>query len=385
MIIKDIKTILPQLEKNFSKDKYRGMDIFDGLNSLVYKKTPLNNNRYFRLAWIQFFKKSPINLRKLFLVPISRNPKGISLIMRGYLNLYKLDQNNCYIEKVEELANILLCLQSKRSYKCWGYDFLWEARAFSVPAYKPNMIVSSFVAQSFLDYYDLTKEIEWLQVGIDVGEFIKRELVVYEDDSKLCFGYIPTESTRVHNANLMGARLFARLFFLTQNNDYFTLAKKSIKYSVKAQRNDGAWVYGENKHHQWVDNFHTGYNLVSLYDYQKFTGDDTYKISIKKGLQYHLANHFTQGLMPKAFDNKLYPIDIHNFSQGILTFQKFGLFEKADQLVSIAIDQMYDRKMEYFYYQKHPLYINKINYLRWSQAWMFYALSYYLYKIEKEL
>ena len=383
--MKDVKTILSQLEKNFSKDKYKGMDLFDGLNSLIYKKIPFNHNRYLRLAWIQFFKKSPINLRKLFRVPSSRNPKGISLIMRGYLNLHKLDQNNCFIEKVEELANILLSIQSKRPYSCWGYDFLWEARAFSVPAYKPNMIVSSFVAQSFLDYYDLTEKTKWLQIGIDVGEFIKRELVIYEDDSKLCFGYIPSETTRVHNANLMGARLFARLFFLTKNNDYFALAKKSIKYSVKAQRDDGAWVYGENDHHQWVDNFHTGYNLDSLYDYQKFTGDDTFKQPMKKGLQYYLANHFNKILVPKAFDNRLYPIDIHNFSQGILTFDKFELFDKADQLVSMAIDRMYDRKKGYFYYQKHLLYTNTINYFRWSQGWMFYALSSYLYKREKGL
>ena len=29
----------------------------------------------------------------------------------------------------------------------------------------------------------------------------------------------------------------------------------------------------------------------------------------------------------------------------------------------------------YFYYQKRRCYTNRISYMRWSQAWMFYAIS----------
>jgi hypothetical protein len=39
-----------------------------------------------------------------------------------------------------------------------------------------------------------------------------------------------------------------------------------------------------------------------------------------------------------------------------------------------AIDNMQDKE-GYFYYQKKRWYKNKIDYMRWSQAWMFYALT----------
>jgi hypothetical protein len=39
---------------------------------------------------------------------------------------------------------------------------------------------------------------------------------------------------------------------------------------------------------------------------------------------------------------------------------------------------MYDHRNGYFYYLKYPLLTNKVPYLRWSQAWMLYALSFLL-------
>jgi hypothetical protein len=32
----------------------------------------------------------------------------------------------------------------------------------------------------------------------------------------------------------------------------------------------------------------------------------------------------------------------------------------------------------YFYYQKRKFLTNKIAYMRWSQAWIFYGLTYYI-------
>jgi len=37
----------------------------------------------------------------------------------------------------------------------------------------------------------------------------------------------------------------------------------------------------------------------------------------------------------------------------------------------------------FFYYQKWKWYTNKIPYIRWSQAWMFYALAYLIAEGDK--
>ena len=80
------------------------------------------------------------------------------------------------------------------------------------------------------------------------------------------------------------------------------------------------------------------------------------------------------------FDNSLYPIDIHNFAQGIDTFLTFEKTEIAQKIYKLALDMLWCNKKGYFYYQKNRFYYNKINYMRWSQCWMFYALSKYAMK-----
>ncbi|MFN2456380.1 MAG: aspartate-semialdehyde dehydrogenase, partial [Pyrinomonadaceae bacterium] len=58
---------------------YAGHDPFDGLNSRLFQSTPLKHSRLMRLAWTQFFKRSPVNLRFLAGVPVQRNSKGTAL------------------------------------------------------------------------------------------------------------------------------------------------------------------------------------------------------------------------------------------------------------------------------------------------------------------
>jgi hypothetical protein len=100
--------------------------------------------------------------------------------------------------------------------------------------------------------------------------------------------------------------------------------------------------------------------------------------SIDLGLEYHERHHFTEDMTPKYYTHRLYPIDIHNYAQGIDTFVTFDRPEKASRLVEKCVDTMWDDDKHYFYYQKTRWYTNRINYLRWSQAWMFFALTGYL-------
>jgi hypothetical protein len=40
-----------------------------------------------------------------------------------------------------------------------------------------------------------------------------------------------------------------------------------------------------------------------------------------------------------------------------------------------AMENMWDDRGGYFYFQKHKRYTNKIPYLRWPNAWMYLALA----------
>ncbi|NLD50030.1 MAG: hypothetical protein GX660_23045, partial [Clostridiaceae bacterium] len=78
------------LEKYCRLEEYKGWDPYDGLNSKVFKGLPfLMKSDIARLAWIQLFKRSPVNLRRLCFVPKGHNPKGNALLISGYCNLFR--------------------------------------------------------------------------------------------------------------------------------------------------------------------------------------------------------------------------------------------------------------------------------------------------------
>jgi hypothetical protein len=239
------------------------------------------------------------------------------------------------------------------------------------------MVVSAFAGQAFLDLYDADRDGKWLDYAIQIEEFIEKELILSETADELVFGYVPGKGGRIHNVNLMGAALLARLHSYTGEARFGKYAVKAARYTVRSQEKDGSWLYGENPHHRWVDNFHTGFNLVALHAINRHLPDDLWRRSIDSGLEYHVRHHFTVDMTPKYYSSKLYPIDIHNFAQGIDTFVTFGLSDRAFRLIEKCVDTMWDDGEHYFYYQKTRWYTNRIDYMRWSQAWMFFALTRY--------
>ena len=77
------------LETFLKKEDYKGWDPFDGLNSSLFQLSIFKYSRFFRLLWLQFFKISPINLRRFLGVPKEFNPKGLGLVLTGYCNKYR--------------------------------------------------------------------------------------------------------------------------------------------------------------------------------------------------------------------------------------------------------------------------------------------------------
>jgi hypothetical protein len=391
-----IDSALESLHNYCKKEDYKGWDIFDGLKSWLFRSSPFYRSRLLRLAWIQFFKRSSVNFRRITLVSKDYNPKGLALFAAGLISLGKNDEVTGILERLKDMA----C--SAYFGTCWGYNFDWQAKAFYVPVGMPNIVATVFVADAFLDCVeaesmvlredgiehraknkDINKQSlfeDYLKIAEGCCEFILHELVLFEDEKSLCFGYIPGEQVRVHNANMLGAALLARVYSLTGNSEYYEKSKKALAYSVAALNKDYSWSYGELAHHQFVDNFHTGYNLVALKEWMDYTRDKTWKEELKNAYKYFLDTFWLDNGCPKYYHNSLYPIDIHCSAQGIVTCLKLKDYDDrsvpmANKIAKWAIDNMQDES-GYFYYQKTRWYTNKISYMRWSQAWMFYALAY---------
>jgi hypothetical protein len=379
-----IKASLTRLKTYCEKEDFKGWDPFDGLNSLVFRNLfYLNRNRFIKLTWIQAFKKSPVNFRRIMGVRKDYNPKGLGLFLTGYCNLYKMDPDEKYKDKINWLAGKIIELRTQGfSGTCWGYNFDWQSLAFFQPRYTPTIVASTFIGYALLDAYDITGNEEYKSYALGVCDFILKDLNrSYDSQGDFAFSYSPSDKTQVFNASLLGSRMLSRASGYANNQDYLREARRSVSFCCKNQKNDGAWSYSPLPFHQWIDSFHTGFNLECLAEYQKYSGDTSFEENIRSGLDYYLKTFFLPSGIPKYYHNAIYPVDVHAAAQLVITLKHLGCMPEyisiVDNVLSWTIDHMQSRE-GYFYYQKNKWYTIKIPYMRWTQAWMFLALSAYL-------
>lgn len=382
-----IKSSLAQLRIWCESEGFKGYDPYDGLNSKLFETLPfLSGSRKSRLAWIQLFKRLPFNLRPLFGISKDYNPKALGLFLSGYCNIHKANGDRESLSIISFFVEKLNLLTSKgQSGACWGYNFDWQAKAFFQPKYTPTVVATSFISNALLDAYEVTSDKKLLEMARSSCDFILKDLNrTFDEKGNFAFSYSPLDNSVVFNASLLGSKLLARVFSHTGETELIRTAEKSVAFCCDNQHSDGSWNYGTAEFHKWIDNFHTGYNLECISDYIKFSGDDSYEENIQKGFDFYLKSFFTDQGLSKYYDNSLYPIDIHAPAQLIITLSRLGkLPENKDLAVKVlnwTIDNMQSEK-GYFYYQKNKFFTSKIPYIRWAQAWMFYALSEYLLKV----
>ena len=372
------------------KEEYKGHDPYDGLNSSLFRSVPfLARNRLARLFWIQLFKRSPLNLRAAVGIKKEYNPKALGLFLSGYCNLYRLHPDEAHLEKIRFFSDRLMELKSQNWHgDCWGYNFDWQARAFFQPRYTPTVVATTFIGCAFLDAYDITGDKLMLDSARSACDFILQDLNrTFDEKGNFAFSYSPLDRSVVFNASLLGSRLLAKVYSYTGESELSETAARSVRFCCDHQNEDGSWSYGKLHFHQWVDNFHTGYNLECISDYARFTGDPTFNLQLEKGLGYYVDTFFTEEGISKYYNNSTYPVDIHSSAQLVITLCKTGNFAKyralTDRVTGWTIDNMQSGK-GYFYYQSNKYFSSKIPYMRWAQAWMFYAFSMYLLHAKSE-
>ena len=166
----DFQNSFQLLRTYCEKEKFKGWDPYDGLNSKMFQSIPF-------LSKNQFFKRSPINFRNNTLVKKGHNPKGLGLFLREYCNLYLKDPKAEYLVRIKELSNQVIKLQTKGySGACWGYNFDWQARAFFQPQGTPKVVVTAFIAEALIASYKITKEQKYLDAAISSSLFVLNDL-----------------------------------------------------------------------------------------------------------------------------------------------------------------------------------------------------------------
>ncbi len=349
---------------------FAGHDPFDALNSTVFQATPLANSRNARFIWTQLVKRSPIDLRSLTRVPAQRNPKGIALFALATLK-------HSEAEARQLLSDLLELKVEGCTGAAWGYNFDWQSRNFFAPRGTPTIVPTAFAVRAFIEAADD----RGLEVARSVCDFILSDLPRPVDTPlEICFSYTPNSSTRIFNASLLAAEVLACVGQRTQEPELCDAAIRAARYVVNHQRDDGSWSYGTAPTQSWIDNFHTAYILFSLKRIiESCRGAEEFQPALEQGFSYWKSTFFLAEGWPKYYDDNPYPADAHAAASAIVTLVECRKLDEtslnmAQNVARWTIQNLRDER-GFFYYQRRRFYTIRKPYMRWTQAWMLYALA----------
>jgi len=373
---------LNKLRIHIEREQFKGYDPYDMLNTpMALRKF----GRWLPIIAIQLHKRNPLNLRPLLGIKKDYNPKALGLLLTAYTNLARLYPKH----NVDNILKFLLRRLSasvSKGFKgaCWGYNFDWASPEKYLPAYAPSVVVTGFVGKGLFDYFTLTRSQKAFELLRQSCDFIMRDLLLTQNEKGVCFSYTPFKKDCCFNASLLGAEVLAKVYSLTGENRLQELAKSAVDFVIAHQKKDGRWNYSfdlkTGTERAQID-FHQGYVLESIYEIIKHLNlnNPAYIESLKRGAEfYRFRQFFETGQAIWRFPH-VWPVDIHNQAQGIITFSKLGEIDEtysefAKTIAAWTIEKMQDPS-GYFYYRKYRLFKNKIPYMRWGQAWMMVALT----------
>lgn len=361
---------------------FAGHDPFDALNSSLFQSTPFAKSRNARLLWTQLVKRSPADLRSVTRTPKQRNSKGIALFALAALSDYRRTKTS----EAETLARALLQdLMSMSidglSGPAWGYNFDWQSRNFFAPRGTPTIVPTAFAARALIEASDEFADERYMSAARGVCDFIVNELPrTLETQEEICFSYAPDTATQIFNASLLAGEVLASVGSRTEENLFTDLAERATQYVLNQQQSDGSWSYGTSEAQSWRDNFHTAYILFSLSRIARSLKlDGMVQRGLEVGYEYWSKSFFLADGWPKYYHDDPYPADAHAGASAIVTFLELrdrftDAAQLAERVAHWTIANLRDPK-GYFYYQRRRFYTVRKPYMRWSQAWMLYALA----------
>jgi hypothetical protein len=384
-----LQTAHDQLLAWCRKHDFAGHDPFDALNSRIFQNSPLAHSRNARLLWTQLLKRSPTDLRGVSRTPKDRNAKGIALFALAALaNHRRLKTRESEKEARAFLTDLIAMRLDGFSGACWGYNFDWQSRNFFAPRGTPTIVPTAFAARALIEAAREFGDEEYLTLARSVCSFIISDLPVTASlPDQICFGYSPQGQTEIFNASLLGAEVLGCVGALTGETKLCELAERAARFVIKNQREDGSWPYGTDPNQSWVDNFHTAFVLFSLKRIIEACAlDIEFQNALERGYNYWKNSFFLADGWPKYYHDDPYPADAHAGASAVVTFLELSRLDPdstklAEQVARWTIGNLRDEQ-GYFYYQKRRFYTVRKPYMRWSQAWMLYALGRLLESVE---
>ena len=343
---------------------WQGYDPYDGLNSPLARLVP---GVLPRRLLTQAVKLSPLNLRPLLGIRPAYNQKAIGLVASAYARLGEREQATRWLDwlcanRADPLPGSPRPAPGAPAPWAWAYNFPVQTRVFAYPPNSANTIATSFVAHAFLDAADCLgaeAAARWEEPIRGTCAFLLDSMLV-EQPGRCFFRYIPGDDQLIHNATTLAAAVLARAARVYGDPALADPAHAAIRPTLAAQADDGTWPYAEGTH-AWVDNFHTGYVLMSLAHFPEAADP------LRRGVAVWERELFLADGTPKYYAGSLYPIDAHCYAQAVETWVSVRDLAAARREAELMVARMLDPR-GFLWFQQRGRITSKVPFVRWTTA-----------------
>lgn len=325
-------------------EDYTGTDPYDGLLSPA--ATYLKGRRA-RQIWVQAHKRSGNRIRSITGVPRVSMTKALALFAHGATLASRPDVANRLIDRI---------LNDKGAGP-WGYEFDVQTRWAHYPAFSPNVVATVFTLRAFAAAQRLD------EVSSETLHWLTNLW-----DPKGHFRYTESSSRLIHNGNLLAAEGVEIL-----GGDRH-IVSDSVAATVEKQAADGSWPYGEGAGLEWIDSFHTVYNLDSLMLLDR-RGYGTLQ-AIQKGYDFWAKHCFNKQGLPVYFaGDRKESIDVHNVATSVGFLARMAEFQKTSTDPELAIGHLLSLQGDDGGFRNNR---RSLPHMRWNQGHAYLALSQWI-------
>jgi rhamnogalacturonyl hydrolase YesR len=377
---------LHRLERWVEVHNYEAYEPFDGLSSPLRRLT--FGNLFLERLLMQLVRQSPVNLRPLLGIKPLPSTKGRGYMAAGYLTLYQTTGAPEYAERAVRCLDWLIASKSPKFTECsWANHFDFVSRGGRYEKHESIIVWTALVGEAFLDAYETLGDRRFLDVAESACRWILG-LPRERTREGACLSYHALWQSSIHNANMLGAALLARAWRHTRRTEYSEVAAEAMRYSCSRQRPDGSWWYAEDRKYQWIDGFHTGYNLDSLRRYIDNTSDESYGGHLRLGLEFYIRHFVREDGCPRYYHNRTQPIDSQCAAQAIETLARFADLDDRCLSLATSVARWTIRHMQardgHFFYRCYPLMKARAPMMHWAQATMYRSLALLLKTISDD-
>lgn len=366
--------LLKSLEWASERD-YAGWDYADGLSSPLVRIVDGFDSG--KLVLQETVKRSPRNIRPILRVPQRRSFKGSALFLLANLTAFERTGEDAYLAEAIELGEWLLTKRRREPFG-WGHNHPLQTLSGTVPRNTPSVVTTNFVVDA------LVRLAEYHEISIfsDLPELIESLIVNdlgYErTDQRATIDYRVGETGKatIINANALGGKLLTTVALACDAPHLLDRAEPIFQYVAAQQTAAGGWRYADppGASHLSMDPHHNGFILESFREFRAATGRDQFAQTYSDGIACFSEKLFDPTGAPRWDESTRHPHDIHGAAQGIITGARDGRLAFADRILAWTIANLYHAEGR-FGYRIGRIFDRQLTLMRWSQAWMCYALA----------